>query len=391
MFDHNHYRENISWGIQDCLEKRELTGHLTAPLIFGVAGGIGIGYNLCDPKQEEVVLTVGFRNAWNHKSLFIDKATERLGIEANILTTSSVSKAELWLDQALTFGPCLVWMDAYFLNYLKIKQICAGCYGRIVEVLEKKDGLYVLNDSGFIFTLTPEQLGQARSAIRNMKNRIWVLDNRLPVDVGRAIRIGIEDCIDNMGSNSRSYAIPTLKKWSKSLSDEKSENGWIQLFNNRDKQYLLDCLIQCFLNLNIFSDGGGYRYIYSRFLTEASDILKNPGLARAARSYERLGGLWADFSYMALSDQYDSLANLRRLMMDRLAEISQDGITSEDEIEFNRRYKLAMLNAKEDLDHIDAKKILKQMGERMQVIYEREKEAMEILEEAYQTELVKLP
>lgn len=387
MFDHNNYRENISWGIMDCLDKRELTGHLSAPLIFGIAGGIGIGYNLCDPNQEDVVLTVGFRNGWNHKSMFIDKATERLGIEANILVTSSVSKAEQWLDQALAFGPCLVWMDAYYLNYLKIKQICAGCYGRVIEVIEKRDGKYVLNDSGFIFTLTPEELGLARGAIKNLKNRIWVLDNRLPVDVGRAIRMGIEDCIESMGSNSRSYAIPTLKKWSKSLTDEKSDTGWIQLFNKRDKQYLLDCLIQCFLNVNIFSDGGGYRYIYSSFLIQSADILKSKELEKVGKAYYRLGGLWADFSHMALSDQYPTLAALRTLMMDRLKEINKKGILISDEIDFNRDYKLAMKEAKIELENIDLNKILKQMGERMQVIHEREKEAMEMLEAVYVNEL----
>lgn len=387
MFDQNNYRENISWGIMECLKQRNLIGHLTAPLIFGISGGIGIGYNLCDPKETDVVLTVGFRNGWNHKSLFIDKATERLGIEADILSTSSTSKAELWMDDALKQGPCLIWIDAYYINYLKVKQICAGCYGRVVQVVAKKDGKYILNDSGFQFTLTPEQLSMARMAIKNLKNRIWVLDNRKPVDIGMSVRTGIKDCVENMGSNSRSYAIPTLKKWSKSLIDSKSDAGWITMFSNRDKHYLLDCLIQCFLNINIFSDGGGYRYIYSKFLSESSQILNNRHLEQISKDYFRLGGLWAEFSYLALSDQYDSLTNLRKLMKSRLTEIGKNGIHIDDAIDFNQKFRLAMNDAKNELEAINLDSILGQMSESMYVIYEREKEAMEMLETVYQDEL----
>ncbi|QRN86496.1 DUF4872 domain-containing protein [Clostridia bacterium] len=390
MFDQNNYRENISWGIMECLKQRNLIGHLTAPLIFGISGGIGIGYNLCDPRETDVVLTVGFRNGWNHKSLFIDKATERLGIEADILSTSSTSKAELWLDEALKQGPCLIWIDAYYINYLKVKQICAGCYGRVVQVVAKKDGNYILNDSGFQFSLTPEQLSMARMAIKNLKNRIWVLDNRQPVDVGKAIRTGIKDCVENMGSNSRSYAIPTLKKWSKSLIDNKSDTGWITMFSNRDKHYLLDCLIQCFLNINIFSDGGGYRYIYSKFLSESSQILNNRHLEQISKDYFRLGGLWAEFSYLALSDQYDSLANLRKLMKTRLTDIGKKGIHIDDAIDFNQKFRLVMNDAKKELEAVNLDTILGQMSESMYVIYEREKEAMEMLETVYQDELTSL-
>ncbi len=387
MFDQNNYRENISWGIMDCLKQRNLTGHLTSPLVFGISGGIGIGYNLCDPNETDVVLTVGFRNGWNHKSLFIDKATERLGIEADILSTSSKSKAELWLDQALEQGPCLVWIDAYYINYLKIKQICAGCYGRVVEVIAKKGDNYILNDSGFQFSLTKEQLSDARMSIKNLKNRIWILDNRTPVDVGKAIRLGISDCVENMGSNSRSYAIPTLKKWSKSLSDVKSETGWVNLFKNRDKRYLLDCLIQCYLNINIFSDGGGYRYIFSKFLLESSTILSNRELEKISKAYYRLGGLWGEFSHLALSDQYEALGNLKELMDQRILEISKKGINLEDNIDFNQKFKLAMRDAKIQLESMNLNHILHQMGESMHVIYEREKEAMEMLESLYDEEL----
>jgi hypothetical protein len=387
MFDQNNYRENISWGIMECLQERNLTGHLTAPLIFGISGGIGIGYNLCDPSETDVVLTVGFRNGWNHKSMFIDKATERLGIEADILSTSSRSKAEFWLDEALLHGPCMIWIDAYYINYLKVKQICAGCYGRVVEVIAKKDDLYILNDSGFQFTLTSEQLSQARMAIKNLKNRIWILDKRTPVDIGKAIRVGIKDCVDNMGSNSRSYAIPTLKKWSKNLSDSKSNAGWIAMFNQRDKHYELDFLIQCFLNVNIFSDGGGYRYIYSKFLSEAAQILNNRHLEQISRDYFRLGGLWAEFSYLALSDQYSSLGNLRELMKGRLVDIGKKGIHIDETIDFNQKFRLAMNEAKNELESINLNNILSQMGESMHVIYEREKEAMEILETVYEDEL----
>lgn len=381
MFDQSTYRENISWGILDCLKKRDLQGHLTAPLIFGILGGLGIGYSFCDRKTEETVLKIGFRNGWNQKSAFIDKAAERLGVEADILATSSRGKAEAWLDDALQRGPCLVWIDSYYVNYLKVRQICAGCYPRVVEIQERQGDEYLLNDSGFFFTLNREQLGDARMAIRNLKNRIWILDTRTRVDLGRTIRIGLEDCVQNMGSTSRNYAIPTLKKWSKQLTDEKSENGWVTIFSGKEKRYLLDCLIQCFLNINILSDGGGYRYIYGKFLQEAAEILREPDLARLGSDYLRLGGLWRDFSYSALSDQFAPLAGLRALLIDRITEISKQGSQVSSPVDFNQKAKLMMTEATKELEQRDIRPLFAEMSENMYVIFEREKEAMNRLEE----------
>ncbi len=47
--------------------------------------------------------------------------------------------------------------------------------------------------------------------------------------------------------------------------------------------------------------GGCFRYLYSRFLNEASEILKNEDLSILSDKYHKVGEKWTDVAYMIRS------------------------------------------------------------------------------------------
>jgi hypothetical protein len=133
------------------------------------------------------------------------------------------------------------------------------------------------------------------------------------VDLERAVREGILDCIDHLSGTSESFAIPVFAKWAKQMTDPKGAKAWNVLFKERIGLY--GALVAIFEGVELFSTGGGgMRTLYAEFLKEAAVILDHPHLLEAASYYEELGHRWTAFAQAALPESIEPLRAARSLL-----------------------------------------------------------------------------
>ena len=124
---------------------------LTEPLVFGVAGGPGVGYILWEFQHDgSRPIALGLSSQWQYADRAPVAALERLGVPARVHRTGGAVAAARALTDALDGGrPALVWPDRHVVGYWHLPPALDGMGGHPVVVHGLEAGAYRLDDRGF--------------------------------------------------------------------------------------------------------------------------------------------------------------------------------------------------------------------------------------------------
>jgi hypothetical protein len=354
---------------------------LSEALVFGIAGGIGCGYILWEFKaHNSAILVMGFQNKWNYTPEFMQNLCDRLGVAATFLESGGAKKAEQQLQAALDNGQAAVaWVDQEGLPYFYLRPMYDGCFGHFVSVYGMDDTqVYVDDRARKPLTVGRDAFAKARGRIGSYKNRLLLLDStHAEFDLAAAIEAGIADCVEYMGSDSQTFAIPVYKKWARLMTDIKNKKGWPVVF--KEKKGLYSTLRSVHEGIKLFgTKGGGLRYFYADFLHEAATVVGNQALETAAAHYTELGDRWKHFADAVLPEHIAPLGETRRVLAQKYAIFLDQGSDGLDEVarlsqqlgdmeeELNRNFPLS-----DDDVHV----FFAEMQTHLEGIYEAEQEA----------------
>lgn len=304
----------------------------TEELLFGLGGGISSAYfvfEMCDG----VHLFVGGRHSHEKTDAsFARRIVERVGAKPEIRETSGEKGAEAHLREALAAGkPAMTWLGRAGLPYhgLPIELLGYIMYTVIVYGIDDGKGTALLSDRcAGPASVTLEELSVARARIGSLKNRTMTLSppSKAP-DLAKAVRAGLGDTIAALeGGKIANFGLSALEKWADLLANEKDKKGWPTLSKDGRAAYTL--LKSAFEQIETTGTGGGaaFRMMFSRFLLEASEILKTPALKSVAANYGEAACHWAGAALAATPDSVPRLKETRELLLERRATFEKEGL-----------------------------------------------------------------
>ena len=300
--------------------------------------GLGAGQGFFFWHQKGAWPFIGGRS--NVKNFFTDLGA-RCGVMIESKSTSSVKKARESLVEKMGLRePVMVFGDMAYIPWFShfpddyhfgghTFVICGFNWGDTFlasDIDPKSSGI----KKGFYAPITIEQLEKARNSLYKPfppKNTWLEFDFSgyhapRPEDIYSSIRQTINDMLNPPISNAGIKGIrrtgQEMKKWTK-MYDEKSAR--MILFN-----------IHIFIDIG-GTGGGIFRFMYSRFLKEASAITSNPALAEiseiiedSGRQFSETGKLFKDYEtpydmeerIIQATDKLNDIANVETIAYKKL-------------------------------------------------------------------------
>jgi len=263
------------------------------PMIFGLGSGLGFVY--WHSKRGAMVLTptypfVGGRARDLEKNLCYN-----LGVSVKVNKTSSKIRAYEALKDLISQDiPVMILVDMPQLKYLGLpEQAHFGGHCVVVAGIDEDKGIVYIADTMFqgLQTATLKELEEARSSTFKPfppQNR-WVTFEFPPklTPTEAAIRNAITKTtksmlyppIKNIGVEGINHFAGEIVKWTKLFPPDNAL--FRQLY---EVNYIM---------MEEDGTGGGlFRYLYSRFLKEAGELLNNKELADLGQRYHQIGQKW---------------------------------------------------------------------------------------------------
>jgi hypothetical protein len=204
------------------------------------------------------------------------------------------------------------------------------------------------------------------------------------MDLESAVRDGIRDCIDYLNASSDSFALASLRKWARLLTDGENPKGWPVVFRGGRGLYgTLRTIYEAIAHAG--TGGDALRGLYADFLDEAAGVLGRDALKTSARGYRELAGRWRALAEAVLPDEVDAFKKTRALLDEReaiLKKKASDGLAAIAPLN-DALHKLEHeLNDAFPLDETATGHLLAEMQDRVAEIYSLEKSALTVLQEA---------
>ena len=286
----------------------EHTGEpLSEAMVLGIGGGLGAGYILWEfESRGGAILVLGFRNRWQYPDRWMKAVLERLAVPAVHLETGGARTAARQLDEALAAGrPTLATIDRQSIGYWHLPPEMEGRGGYPVVVYALSGGLAHIDDR----TLAPRTversvLDAARARVGSYKNRLCVIEpdrDELPVELLRdAVRAGLADAAEHLGSSSDSFGLPAWRKWARMMTGSGAK-AWPRVFASG--RGLAGALLSAYEGIQpVGSDGGHLRGLYADFLDEAAALLEDPALSDRATAWREAATRWQALADLALPE-----------------------------------------------------------------------------------------
>jgi hypothetical protein len=218
---------------------------------------------------------------------------------------------------------------------------------------------------------------KARAKVPSFKNRLMVVEPQGSFDIEVAIRDGLRDCVEYLGSSSSSFALPAIRKWARLMTDVKNKKGWPTVFSGGRGLYGTYEGIE-----HIGTGGGGLRGMYADFLDEAASILDNEGLRNTAGLYRTLHERWQALARASLPDHIDAFRITKEMLDLRAAillEHGSDGLPSVTPINDALHELKEEFNPSFPLNEAETSVLFIDIQSHLQGIYLAEKEALATL------------
>lgn len=292
----------------------------TEALLFGIGGGLGVGYILFQFKHlPNPILVLGFRNQWNDTQAFLETLAERLSFQVEFETYENADDAQQGLNAALNIQHIpIVWVDKAHLPYHQLSETLKGFINHQVAVYghnEKSSHWYLDDLSSQLFEIREKTLTIAREHVSPQNFLMMTFTEARPTNVQElreSIIEGIRECAAQLTQARTNLDISNLDTWSDQLTDQHSRTGWPQVFQEQPSLYPVLRTVYEFIKLNS-SDGFALRKIYADFLQEAAGILSNYALNAVAGQYLQLANHWSNLADNALPSRipiFDRVKNL---------------------------------------------------------------------------------
>jgi hypothetical protein len=270
-------------------------------MLFGLGAGMGFIYWKMK-FGESTHIFIGGRG--NTKDFFSDIG-KRTGVKINVISTTSVKKAETTLLEKLEQKePVMLFGDMAYLPWFEFPEeyhfgghtfVVCGYDGHDTvlgsDMDQKASGL----KKGFYHPITLEKLSKARGSPHKpfpAKNTYLEFDfNNYHEPTTEDIYSAVQQCVEfllhppikNIGVKGLRHSAKEIKKWP-------------DIFNDYD---LRMNLFSIFIFFEIGGTGGGcFRYMYSRFLRETAKITRNEKLLDSSKKIYKAGEMYADIGLL---------------------------------------------------------------------------------------------
>lgn len=303
-------------------------GHkISEEMLVGIASGLGFIY--WKMKQMPTPF-VGGMNGGKFPTI-LGLAVDRLGGEWKVLKSSSVKRAHNHLRETLEMDqPALVCADLGFLDYLSLGgDDHFGMHTILVYGIdEKNDEAYVSDRFATTITIPLTRLQQARASeyhpfpAKNKLMQVFMPDEMVPLEeiIPLAVRENadfmLNPPISNMGAGGIMRWKKELQRYPKILPD---------------KGTIAQALIEHFVYIEVGGSGGSFfRRVYSQFLKEASQVMKDSELKKIALLYDDICAAWSRLAIQLTPESMEGLARIREIYVQNNHDMEQKGVKALD-------------------------------------------------------------
>jgi hypothetical protein len=352
-------------------------------MLLGIGGGLGSMYILWEfEKHGYPSLVLGFQNKANYPVKFLNNLAARIGATTKVDETTSKKKAAAQLQQTLAAGdPAIVWLDLggkpYYRHFLAMG--VAVAYGL------EEDNVLLDNLAVKPYRIPADLMAAARAKVPSFKNRIMTIEPSRTINLEEAVLQGIQDCIKYLGASSTSFALPSLRKWSRMLTVTKNKKAWPVV--HPGGRGLYGSLRTIYEGIEIIgTGGGGLRGLYADFLDEAAALLNHSDLKRSADHYRNLHARWSALAHAALPDQIEAFRTTKELLNRRakiFREQGSEGLKTAAPIADKLHELKGELNDSFPMNAADTTALFADLQSHVEGIYLAEKEALADLEKAF--------
>jgi hypothetical protein len=290
-------------------------------LLLGIGGGLDAGVILFQfPHLPNPMLSLGFRNQWNHTQAFLEALTDRLNLAVQFQEFDSSKAAQSGLQKTLKNKKlAIVWVDKAFLPYYQLPENLRGYINHQVTVYAR-DGrlwrLYLDDLSSQPIEIREKTFTAARANLSQNNYLMMVYEGARHLNVQElrgVITQGIRDCTTRLTQPLKTIGISTLETWAEKLTNRHDRLGWPQVFQNQ--KGLLPVLRTVYESIKLNGTGGfALRKTYADFLHEAAVILNNPALNAVAGQYLQLANHWSILADTALPSSVPDFDRIKRLL-----------------------------------------------------------------------------
>jgi len=262
-------------------------------MIFGLGSGLGFVY--WHSKRGDKVLLPAYPFVGGRARDLSKNLCSNLGVSVKVNKTSSKTRAyEALKDLISKDVPVMILVDMPQLKYWRLpEQAHFGGHCVVVSGLDEEKGIAYIADTMFKNLQTPtlKELEEARSSAFKPfppQNR-WVtfefptkltsLEVAIRNAINKTVWSMLYPPIKNLGVRGISYFASEIVKWPKLFLPE-----------NEPLRQLYE---MSYIMMEEDGTGGGlFRYLYSRFLQEAGELLNNKELADLGQGYYQIGQKW---------------------------------------------------------------------------------------------------
>jgi hypothetical protein len=292
-------------------------------LLFGVSGGIAVGYMTFQYQGWPPHLALLTRNTFDPWHTIV----ERLGIVEDTKETTDRDRGLANLIEAIESGSApVIWADVFSLPYTALPKN-EKIWQMMPMLVHGYDGasFHLADRSRRSLGVSIADLMAARARVKKDRFRIATLSPPDAKRVPQAVEAGIRHCIalfKGVGvprGHSGSFGLAGLEKWADALVNEKAKESWAKVFRTgADRlQALAGRVGQPGLFIWIMTSGSapdGERGLFADFLDEAAKILKQPKLGPVADQFRKSQMLWRDVAEAALPASNSVLGETRELI-----------------------------------------------------------------------------
>jgi len=262
-------------------------------MIFGLGSGLGFVY--WHSKRGDMVLLPAYPFVGGRARDLCKNLCSNLGVSVKVNKTSSKTKAYEALKSLISKDvPVMILVDMPQLKYLGLpEQAHFGGHCVVVAGLDEDKGVAYIADTMFKDLQTPtlKELEEARSSTFKPfpPENTWCTFE-FPTKL-----TPIEDAIRNaVTKTAMSMLYPPIRNLGvKGISHFASEIvKWPKLFPPENELFRQLYEVNYVMMEEDGTGGGLFRYLYSRFLKEAGELLNSKELAELGQRYHQIGQKW---------------------------------------------------------------------------------------------------
>ncbi len=353
---------------------------LSEAMLFGIAGGIGIGvFSFFYEKEKVASFFVAGRHSWQDDVAYLVNACRRLGAKTEMHETSSATQAEKQLREVVANGPCVAWVDMAHLPHRALPAMWSGGGYHVVTVYRVTDKDAVIGDlTDDPISISLADLAKARLRIKKQKHRLLSISATAPVkDLAKIVRDGLSACYQGLGGTGwknfkTNFSLKSLQIWADRMGSTKDKERWERVFERGPRLWTGLQMMHMFIEH--YGTGGGLcRPMFADFVTEAADVLGDSKLRALVEPYADLGQRWSELAHAALPDNVPEFREARELHRQKAELTAAGGPTEEIHTVWTRLSDLERrIGENFPLSEADCADLRADLQGRIQALYEKE-------------------